>query len=307
MSWLIGARVFFEIGCDRQGIPVKRRNRAFTLVELLVVVAIVALLVGILLPALSKAREAARATVCLSNLKQIGLASQMYAQDHDDHLPPHAYADPGLISAGGAKNATRWWCVADVPGTPDDVFAASFLGPYLNDVSEIGGCPTFDPPDEYVNIVQSVPGFPKLPPIDYAYNGRMLGVPGPSGPMRWIGFKQSQLNRPSQTILMTDHGVFDSNYAGNVVFSLEFELQPPVGDTYPPRGASGPVGSLANVATVHGRHHGEGHANAVWADGHASTEQIRLEQSTAEEAAVFLGDLYQGPDPNNDWWDGSIP
>jgi len=283
-----------------------RRATAFTLVELLVVIAIIALLLGILLPALGAAREVARAAACLSNLKQIGLASQLYSTDYDDRLPPHAYADPGLISAGGSPNATRWWAVADVPGTPEEVFAESLLGPYLSEVAEIGGCPTFDPPDAYVALVQSVPGFPKLPPIDYAYNGRMLGVPGPSGPMRWIGFKRSRLVRPSETIQLTDHGTFDSNYAGNVVFSLEFELQPPLSDTYEPRGASGPIGSGPNVATVHGRHHGGGKANAVWADGHVSTETIRLEQSNETEAKAFLGDLYDGSDPNNVWWDGGF-
>jgi prepilin-type N-terminal cleavage/methylation domain-containing protein/prepilin-type processing-associated H-X9-DG protein len=62
-------------------------GRAFTLIELLVVVAIIALLMGILLPALSAAREQARTTACLSNLKQMATAAFAYAQGNDNRFP----------------------------------------------------------------------------------------------------------------------------------------------------------------------------------------------------------------------------
>ncbi len=67
--------------------PFSTSRQAFSLVELLVVVAIVALLAALLLPALSRARDRSRRAVCASNLRQLGLALASYAQDHDGRLP----------------------------------------------------------------------------------------------------------------------------------------------------------------------------------------------------------------------------
>ena len=66
------------------------RRRAFTLIELLVVIAIIAILAAILFPVFARAREQARKTSCLSNMKQIGTAILMYAQDYDERLVPAA-------------------------------------------------------------------------------------------------------------------------------------------------------------------------------------------------------------------------
>jgi prepilin-type N-terminal cleavage/methylation domain-containing protein len=63
-------------------------NEAFTLIELLVVIAIIAILGALLLPTLAASKEKARATTCLNNLKQWGLAMHLYAEEHGDLLPP---------------------------------------------------------------------------------------------------------------------------------------------------------------------------------------------------------------------------
>jgi prepilin-type N-terminal cleavage/methylation domain-containing protein/prepilin-type processing-associated H-X9-DG protein len=80
-----------------------RRPHGFTLIELLVVIAIIAILAAILFPVFAQAREKARATTCLSNLKQVGLALQMYAQDHEETLPLGAHVK-GFNEAGTRPN-----------------------------------------------------------------------------------------------------------------------------------------------------------------------------------------------------------
>jgi prepilin-type N-terminal cleavage/methylation domain-containing protein/prepilin-type processing-associated H-X9-DG protein len=67
---------------------------AFTLIELLVVIAIIGILAALLLPVLSRAREQGRCTQCQSNLHQIGVAFEVYLQDHDNTLMQRRYQDP---------------------------------------------------------------------------------------------------------------------------------------------------------------------------------------------------------------------
>src|SRR5438128_2409644 len=75
------------------------QKRGFTLIELLVVIAIIAILAAILFPVFAQAREKARATSCLSNTKQLGLAHLMYAQDYDEEFATSwCYGFPGEFS-----------------------------------------------------------------------------------------------------------------------------------------------------------------------------------------------------------------
>lgn len=74
------------------------KHRGFTLIELLVVIAIIAILAAILFPVFARAREAARASSCRSNMKQLGTAIQMYTQDYDELYPGSWYGLTGVAA-----------------------------------------------------------------------------------------------------------------------------------------------------------------------------------------------------------------
>src|SRR5438132_6444016 len=104
---------------------VRIRVRAFTLIELLVVIAIIAVLAAILFPVFAQAREKARSAGCLSNVKQLGTAVQMYVQDYDERLPNACAWGKAWLHGDSAKECPPL-VTAGVPA-----YVQAMLAPYV--------------------------------------------------------------------------------------------------------------------------------------------------------------------------------
>ena len=122
---------------------VERRRPAFTLTELLVVISVITLIVAILLPALSRAKEKAREVSCLNNLKQLQICAKLYSMENDGFLPPNRYAyniATNAPSIGFSEKLT--WCAGLAPfDTTTENIESGLLFPY-NKSTDIYRCPS---------------------------------------------------------------------------------------------------------------------------------------------------------------------
>ncbi|MEI6197288.1 MAG: prepilin-type N-terminal cleavage/methylation domain-containing protein, partial [Verrucomicrobiota bacterium] len=117
------------------------QRTGFTLIELLVVIAIIAILAALLMPSLSKARMRAQAISCLNNTRQLGLACQLYTDDHDNFLPYNLGMNGTSLrtNLNWVNNVMTWGLESDNTNTA--TITGASLGAYVSGNTAIYRCP----------------------------------------------------------------------------------------------------------------------------------------------------------------------
>ncbi|MBX3322938.1 MAG: prepilin-type N-terminal cleavage/methylation domain-containing protein [Phycisphaeraceae bacterium] len=175
-------------------------RRGFSLIELLVVIAIIAVLLAILVPALSSVRSTARTVMCLSNLRQLGVAWSVYADDFQSYAMPAADAPP----AGHESDTVYWFgAVGNISGTVEAErgFLAPYLEATLHDLS-VFECPN-QPWGTYA--AQTAPG---TITTTYGYNGYYLSPSKTPGWSMQIGHRPWrrtwEIRQPAELLIFAD-------------------------------------------------------------------------------------------------------
>ena len=249
------------------------KTRAFTLIELLVVISIIALLIGILLPALQSARETARAIQCMNNERQLGISMEVYLSQHDGGYPILDVAN--FLSDNSYPASRRWWYsqlikngAIDAPNKDTPVSPLSW--------SDVMFCPTHQLRDASGVGWSDEHWATQYGLISYGMSDTLYrnyeDVSKPKSPAR-----TTDLDQPSNTILLAETTV---------------QTEVP--------GLAGRAGG-ARLAAWHGdgmggaggdampRH--DNACNVLWADGHATRVQSAVDASrTVDERAEGMYD-----------------
>jgi prepilin-type N-terminal cleavage/methylation domain-containing protein/prepilin-type processing-associated H-X9-DG protein len=241
-------------------------NPAFTLIELLVVIAIIAILAAMLLPALARAKDAARRAACISNERQLGIAFKFLTADNDEHFPK-------AVTEREAADTTRWGAIPDTPGDRAAFSIRGQLQTYIQSTNLTSNASANADPGANTFRCRSgldwpAPGAGQWFTTDYGFNLSEANYTPGFGQSTWYqanpnyGFNESYTEnailKPSNFIILADAGR---------------------GDFTPSRGGLYPIQVIAPGTTTQSqmleRHNKR--ANVGYADGH--TEETTFTNS----------------------------
>ena len=263
------------------------KSRGFTLIELLVVIAIIAILAAILFPVFAQAREKARQSMCLSNLKQCGLGLMQYVQDYDESYPP------------------SWGYHAPTAAEPDDfIMWENIIMPYVKNGRVVAGgetyggvftCPSF-PYDAQRNVYGTNPSL-----MPWAYGDMKAGT-------NWSGDKfqpatLASVKVPTELGMLFEKGqngdnVWGFNYITDWVWIWDGGADKLYDYDFT---GSAPGGKWGDCATMP-RYRHNGTTNVAFADGHVkSLPKGRLNWQKNVWGNKGMNNMdFRGP--GNDWY-----
>ncbi|MBR4517877.1 MAG: DUF1559 domain-containing protein [Victivallales bacterium] len=250
------------------------RKNVFTLIELLTVIAIIAILAGMLMPAVSKARSKAQSVSCVNNLKQIGLAANMYVNDNKEYFPT---IKMNMKDENGTARTAGWsGALHSYLGLPFFPSKPALFNSPLN-------CKTSDFSDGlndnfYASVASSYISNPLItqPKDEVASPWNYDGITIPEGGFK--GMKLTRVDFASSCFIAMDSAVQHSNWGAPLSFKKIYEV---AGGTNLGTKASSDYElyrtSLDDSGTFNpaddettGFHH-DGNANMVMVDGHTNT------------------------------------